>query len=196
MEKPQKPNVLFAIKIFQQLLVVTVAIIAVSLMGWQLAHAASAAEINQEANAALSKLYESTPAAKILAEKAKGILIFPRIVKAGLVVGGQYGEGCLRVGGKTVGYYNTVAASYGLQAGAQAFSYAMFFITDEALNYLNKSEGWEIGVGPSVVIVDAGVARTLTTTTLKSDVYAFIFGQKGLMAGIGLQGSKISKIDK
>ena len=109
---------------------------------------------------------------------------------------GQYGEGCLRVGGKTVGYYNTTAGSYGLQAGAQSFSYVMFFITGDALAYLKKSEGWEIGVGPSVVIVDAGMAKSLTSTTIKSDVYAFIFGQKGLMAGIGLQGSKISKINK
>jgi lipid-binding SYLF domain-containing protein len=98
------------------------------------------------------------------------------------------------VGGKTVGYYNTVAASYGLQAGAQSFGYAMFFMTDEALDYLKSSDGWEVGIGPSVVVVDEGVARTLTTTTGKDNIYAFIFNQEGLMAGLGIQGSKISNI--
>jgi lipid-binding SYLF domain-containing protein len=160
------------------------------------AHAGSAAEIDSDVDTALIKLYEKTPAAKELAKVAKGILVFPSIIKGGFIVGGQFGEGALRIGGKTEGYYNTAAASYGLQAGAQSFGYALFFITDKALDYLKKSEGWEIGVGPSVVIVDEGIAKSLTTTTAKSDIYAFFFDQKGLMAGLGLQGSKISKIDK
>ena len=160
------------------------------------AHAASAADIDRDADSALIKLYEKTPAAKELAKVAKGILVFPSIVKGGFIVGGQYGEGALRVGGKTVGYYNTAAASFGLQAGAQTFGYALFFITDKALAYLQSSEGWEIGVGPSIVIVDAGIAKSLTTTTAKSDIYAFFFDQKGLMAGMGIQGSKITKIEK
>ena len=158
--------------------------------------AASAAEIDRDVDSALLKLYEKTPAAKELAKVAKGILVFPSIIKGGFIVGGQYGEGALRMGAKTEGYYNTAAASYGLQAGAQSFGYALFFITDKALDYLKTSEGWEIGVGPSVVIVDEGVAKNLSTTTAKSDIYAFFFDQKGLMAGIGLQGSKITKIDK
>jgi lipid-binding SYLF domain-containing protein len=95
----------------------------------------------------------------------------------------------------TVGYYNTVAASYGLQAGIQKFGYALFFMSDSALQYLDKSDGWEIGVGPSIVIVDAGVAKTLSTTTARKEIYAFIFSQKGLMAGLGLQGSKITRIN-
>ncbi len=158
--------------------------------------AASAAEINRDANAALAKLYEKTPAAKQLAAQAKGILIFPNIVKAGFMFGAQYGEGALRKGNKTVGYYNTVAASYGLQAGVQAFGYALFFMNDSALGYLNKSEGFEIGVGPSIVVLDEGAAKTMTSTTITQDVYAIIFDQKGLMGGLGLQGSKISRIDK
>jgi lipid-binding SYLF domain-containing protein len=162
----------------------------------QEAYAASAAEIDRDVDSALLKLYEKTPAAKELSKVAKGILVFPSIIKGGFIVGGQYGEGALRMDGKTEGYYNTAAASYGLQAGAQSFGYALFFITDKALDYLKKSEGWEIGVGPSVVIVDEGVARSLTTTTAKSDIYAFFFDQKGLMAGIGLQGSKITRIEK
>ena len=160
------------------------------------AHAESAAGIDADADAALNKLYESQPVAKMLAEKAAAVLVFPNIVKAGFIVGGQYGQGALRKKGKTVGYYSTAAGSYGLQAGAQSFGYVLFLMTPSAVEYLDKSDGWEIGVGPSVVVVDAGIARTLTTTTLKSDVYAFIFDQKGLMAGVGIQGSKITRIEK
>ena len=156
--------------------------------------AGSAAEIDRDVDAALKALYASTPSAKELSTVAKGILVFPRIVKGGLIVGAQYGEGALRKGGQTAGYYRSVAASYGLQAGVQAFGYAMFFIRDDALNYLKKSDGWEIGVGPSITIVDKGAARALTTTTAKDDIYAFFFNQKGLMAGLGIQGSKITEI--
>jgi len=159
------------------------------------AGAATAGEIDKEVDLALEKLYASTPAAKELATVCKGVLVFPDVVKAGLIVGGQYGNGALRVEGKTVGYYNTVAASYGLQVGAQSFGYAMFLMNDSALDYLKKSDGWEVGVGPTVVVMDEGLAKTLTTSTAKDDIYAFIFGQKGLMAGIGIQGSKITQIN-
>ncbi len=160
------------------------------------ARAASAAGIDADVDAALIKLYEEQPVAKMLADKAVAILVFPNMVKAGFIVGAQYGEGALLKKGRTVGYYNSVAASYGLQAGAQSFGYVLFLMTPSAVHYLNRSGGWEIGVGPSVVVADEGVAPALTSTTLKSDVYAFIFDQKGLMAGIGLQGSKITKIKK
>jgi len=160
------------------------------------AYAASAAGIDADVDAALMRLYEEQPVAKMLAEKAVAILVFPNMVKAGFLVGAQYGEGALLKKGRTVGYYNSVAASYGLQAGAQSFGYVLFLMTPSAVHYLNRSGGWEIGTGPSIVVADEGVARTLTSTTLKSDVYAFIFDQKGLMAGIGLQGSKITTIRK
>ena len=159
------------------------------------AFADSSAEIDKEVELALERLYASTPAAQELSTISKGILIFPDVIKAGLIVGGQDGEGALLVNGETEGYYNTVAASYGLQAGAQSFGYAMFLMTDEALQYLHNSAGWEIGVGPTVVLVDKGAAKTLTTSTAKESIYAFIFAQEGLMAGLGLQGSKITKID-
>lgn len=159
------------------------------------AFAGSARVINQKVEVAMEALLASSPAAKEMAKIAKGVLVFPDIVKGGLIVGGQYGEGALIVDGKVVAHYNTVAASYGLQIGAQSFGYAMFFMTDSSLQYLKKSSGWEIGVGPSVVAVDKGLARTLTTSTAKADIYAFCFGQKGLMAGLGLQGSKITKIN-
>jgi lipid-binding SYLF domain-containing protein len=158
------------------------------------ASADSAHQIDREADAALARLYQEAPAAKSLASVAKGVLVFPSIVKGGLIVGGQYGEGALRKGGKTVAYYSTGGVSYGLQAGAQSFGYALFFMTESSLQYLDRSDGWEIGVGPSVVVVDEGIARNLTTTTARDDVYAFVFGQKGLMAGIGIQGSKITRI--
>lgn len=156
--------------------------------------AASASAINRDVDNALKQLYKSTPAAKKMAGIAKGILVFPDIIKGGFIIGGQYGEGALRVAGKTKGYYRTVAASYGLQAGAQKFGYALFFLSDDDLKYLKNSGGWEIGVGPSVVVVDEGAARSLTTTTARSGVYAFFFDQKGLMAGLGIQGSKITEI--
>ena len=158
------------------------------------AHAASAAKINKEVTAALKQLYAANPTAKLLGENAKAVLVFPSIWKAGFIIGGQGGNGALRKGGKTVGYYNSAAASYGLQAGVQGFGYAMFLMTDSAVEYLDKSDGWELGVGPSIVVIDKGMASSLTTTTLKDDVYAIIFDQKGLMAGIGIQGSKITKI--
>jgi lipid-binding SYLF domain-containing protein len=156
--------------------------------------AASASEIDRKATAALQKLYATTPEAQALAKKAKGILVFPSIVKGGFIVGGQFGDGALRVHGKSVSYYRSVAASYGLQAGVQSFGYVLMFMDDASLAYLDKSDGWEIGSGPSVVVVDKGTAKTLSSTTLRSGVYAFIFAQKGLMGGIGLQGSKITKI--
>jgi len=149
-----------------------------------------------DANAALNELYASEPLAKMISQKATAILVFPNIVRAGFIVGGHYGEGVLMRGGRVVAHYNSVAGSFGLQAGVQSFGYVMFLTTDKVIQYLDSSDGWEIGVGPTIVIVDKGMAKSMTTTTLKDDVYAFIFDQKGLMAGLGLQGSKITKLEK
>jgi lipid-binding SYLF domain-containing protein len=124
------------------------------------------------------------------------VLVFPSIYKAGFMFGAQYGDGALRQHGKTIGYYNSVAASYGLQAGVQVFGYALFFMTDSALAYLNKSGGFELGTGPSIAVLDKGAATAFTSTTLQSDMFAIFFNQKGLMGGLGIQGSKISKINK
>ena len=160
------------------------------------ARAASAAEINRDAKSVLEKLYAKSPQAKALGEKAKGVLVFPGITKGGFMVGGQFGEGALLKGGKTAGYYNTVQVSYGLQAGIQTYGYALFLMTDSAIKWIDKSDGWEIGTGPSIVVVDTGAAKSMTTTTLQSEIYAFFFHQKGLMGGLGLQGTKITKIKK
>jgi lipid-binding SYLF domain-containing protein len=152
--------------------------------------------VDDDVQAALQKLYASQPAAKRIGAQATAVLVFPNIVKAGFLIGGQYGTGALVQAGQIVGHYNSVAASYGLQAGAQTFGYALFLMNEKALAYLDQSDGWEIGVGPSIVIVDQGKAKTLTTTTLQDDVYASIFSQKGLMAGLGIQGSKITKVSQ
>jgi lipid-binding SYLF domain-containing protein len=156
---------------------------------------AEVAHINGAVDAALTKFFKDTPEAEIFRKEAKGILVFPNIVKGGFIFGAHYGKGALRKQDETVGYYSTVAASYGLQAGVQTFGYVMFFMNEKALEYLDQSEGWEVGVGPSIVLMDTGMAKSLTTTTGRSDVYAFTFGQQGLMAGVGLEGSKITRID-
>lgn len=158
------------------------------------AYAATAEDLHQDSQRALERLYAVNPLARKLSRDAKAILVFPNIVKAGLVFGGGYGEGELLKGGTVDGYYNSVTASWGLQAGAQTYGYAMFLMTDKALHYIHETHGWEVGVGPTVVIVDEGVAKNLSTTTLKEDAYAFIFGQQGLMAGVSIEGSKISPI--
>ena len=155
--------------------------------------ASTAAEIDRNVDAALASLYQQNPKAKNLAQSAKGVLVFPKIIKGGFIIGAQAGGGALRKNGKTAGYYNSVAVSYGLQAGIQWFGYAMYFMNDSALGYLDKSAGWEIGTGPSIVVVDKGAAGSLTSSSLQEDIYVFFFEQKGLMAGLGLQGTKISK---
>jgi lipid-binding SYLF domain-containing protein len=158
--------------------------------------AATAGELNRDARSALNKLYQKQASSKVLAQKAKAILVFPSMVKAGFMFGGQIGEGVLLKGGKPVAYYSSVAASYGFQAGIQSFGYALFFMNEAAIQQLNATNGFEIGVGPSIVLVDEGIGRSITSNTLTSDVYAFIFDQRGLMAGLGIQGSKISRIQK
>ena len=160
------------------------------------ARAASAAELSRDSRAALASLYARQPSAKVLGGKAKAILVFPSMMKAGFMFGGQVGEGVLFKGGKAAGYYNSVAASYGFQAGVQKFGYALFFMSNAALDQLDATRGFEVGVGPSLVVVDEGIGKSITSNTITSDVYAFIFDQKGLMAGVGIQGSKITRINK
>lgn len=160
------------------------------------AQAATSAELNANGQAALRRLYAQSDRARRYGREARAVLVFPKIVKAGFMIGGQGGEGVLLVGGKPAGYYKIGAASFGFQAGGQSFSYALFLMNDAALTYLRKSDGWAIGSGPSVVVVDKGVAKSTTSTTIAKDVYAFPFGQKGLMAGLGLEGSKITQIRK
>lgn len=158
------------------------------------AEAATASSLAAKSRAALNQLYAANPKARTLGEKAYAVLIFPEILKAGFVIGGQHGEGAMLQKGKPTAFYSISAGSYGLQAGAQKYGYALFFMTPGALAYLDKSSGWSVGTGPSVVFVDEGFAKSMNTTTLKDDVYALAFGQKGLMAGAGIEGAKIRRI--
>lgn len=150
--------------------------------------------LDASARTALANLLARTSNAKVVSERATAVLVFPRITKVGLIFGGQYGEGVLFRDGKATAYYSTLGGSWGLQAGAQQYGYAMFFMNEQALAALNSSNGFEIGVGPTVVFVDQGMANLLTTMNLQSDIYAFVFSQRGLMAGLGLRGNRIARL--
>jgi lipid-binding SYLF domain-containing protein len=170
------------------------AALTVALLAPAAAFASDRAALERDARNAYNKLVARVPAAKALSREADAVLVFPKITKAGLVIGGQYGDGVLFRGDKIVGYFNTSGASYGFQAGAQQYGYAMFLMNEKAVHALTKNEGFEVGVGPSVVVVDQGMGKTMTTTTATEDIYAFIFSQKGLMAGVGIQGNKITPV--
>jgi len=156
---------------------------------------ASASQIAAASRAAIESLCAQNPAARALRLKARGMLVFPAVVKGGFVIGAQGGNGAMiRDTGEISGFYQTAAASYGLQAGIQEFGYALFFMDDDAYRNINRSGGWEVGSSPSLVIVDRGVAASLSTTTINKGTYAFFFDQRGLMGGLSLQGSKITRI--
>jgi lipid-binding SYLF domain-containing protein len=151
-------------------------------------------DLNRDSDRALRMLEGSNPAAAAIARQARAVLVFPNIVKAGFVFGGAYGEGELRHGSRIDGYYNSVTGSWGFQAGIQSYGYVVYLMTNRAVSYLHRTQGLEIGVGPTVVIVNQGVAANLSTSTLKDDAYAFIFDQHGLMGGVSIEGTKISPI--
>ena len=153
----------------------------------------ASADLISDSRRAVQQLVAQNPAAARCKSKAVAVLVFPDIMKAGFIIGAQGGKGILFVHGHPKGRYRTVAASYGLQAGVQKYGYALFLMSQDAVNWVNNTRGWEIGSGPSVVIVDKGMARSFTTDTLHSGIYAFTFDQQGLMAGLGLQGSKIMR---
>jgi lipid-binding SYLF domain-containing protein len=156
-------------------------------------HTASADDLTSQSRAALQQLVAQNPAAAKADRKASAVLVFPDVVKAGFILGAQGGKGILFVHGRPNGRYRTVAVSYGLQVGVQKYGYALFLMSQKAVNWVNNTRGWEIGTGPSVVIVDKGMARSFSTDTMHSGIYAFTFDQQGLMAGLGLQGSKIMR---
>lgn len=158
------------------------------------ARAASARALTTDAKRALAALYGVQPKTRELTRRAKAVLVFPRIVKAGFLLGGLSGDGALLAQGRATRFYNISAASFGLQAGVERFAYALFLMNDKAMAYLDHSDGWAIGTSPNIVIADKGFARSANTTTLRDDVYAFPFELKGLMAGVGLEGSKITRI--
>jgi lipid-binding SYLF domain-containing protein len=166
--------------------------------------APSAAEdmsaLDEDVHAAIEALKVTSPAAVALAKGARAVLIFPTITKAGFIVGAEYGQGALikpkQGGGYYIdGHYSIKAASYGLQAGVQTYGFALMLMNDGAVEHVETSPNWDLGVGPSIVVVDQGMAKTLSAQTASDAIYAFTFGQKGLMAGLGLRGSKITPID-
>jgi lipid-binding SYLF domain-containing protein len=160
------------------------------------AAAASNDPLETDAEYALQMLYDSSPSAAKMGQDAKAILVFPEVVKIGFMFAGGFGEGVLIKDGKVVDHYNTTSGSYGFQAGAHRYGYAVFLMTDDAVKYLDRSKGWEIGAGPSITMIDHGRAKKITSTTMNTDAVAVVFGQRGLMAGVGIEGSKISLIDR
>ena len=170
--------------------------VLVLLAGSAPGRAGTAGEINAGVNATLDRIYRQIPGTRVLAAKAAGILVFPTVVKAGVGIGGEYGEGAMRVGGKTVAYYNTVAASVGFQLGAQARSVIIMFMTADALASFQRIDGWKVGVDGSVALITVGAGGSFDTDKITSPVIGFITDNKGLMYNLTLEGSKISRISR
>ena len=156
--------------------------------------AASASEIDAKAGLALDALLRQSPTARALADRAVAVLVFPDVVRGGFGFGGQFGQGALRRGGVTTAYYSLASASFGFQIGAQSFAETYFFMTEEALAYLERSSGWEVGADAKVAVADQGFSADATSTTVAQPIVVFVTGQKGLMAGAVVEGSKISRI--
>jgi lipid-binding SYLF domain-containing protein len=160
------------------------------------ANAASARELNTSVDVALDNLVREIPGSQNLLSQAKGVLVFPRVYKAGIGFGGEYGEGALRIGGTTVDFYNIASASFGFQLGAQKKTIVLLFMDDNSLNSFRNSQGWRAGVDASVALIKVGAGGEVDTSTVKAPVVGFVIGQKGLMYNLTLEGSKISKINK
>lgn len=182
-------------RIFHNLLIVSAAALSIGgTTGW--AYAGSVADLETDSAQSLSTLYKNSKTAELMGRQAKAILVFPNVIKAGLIFGGSYGEGVLMRDGKVVDYYNSVSGSWGWQAGAESYAYVVFLMSDKAVKYLTQSKGWEFGVGPTVVAGEAGMAKNISTSTLQEDAYAFISDQQGLMVSLSIEGTKISQIKK
>jgi lipid-binding SYLF domain-containing protein len=160
------------------------------------AEAASANEVNTSVNEAINRFYKQVDGAKEFMAQAKAVLVMPNVTKAGFIVGGQYGEGALRVGGKTNAYYNLIAGSYGFTFGAERIDILIAFMTEDALKGFQKVKGWEVGVDANVALIEVGGGKRLDTTTLRDPVVGFVFDAKGLMVDISLKGAKFTRIKK
>jgi len=171
-------------------------VIAGALLISGMAIASSADKIDREVEKTIDVFKEKVNGSEVFLAQAAGYLIFPKVYKAGFVFGAESGEGALIVAGKTVDYYRTSAGSFGLQAGAQAKSVVIAFMTEDSLSKFRNSTGWKVGVDGSVALVDIGVGKTIDTNNIKDPVVGFIFGSKGLMYNLTLEGSKFSKLDK
>ena len=158
--------------------------------------AKTAKEIDASVDAAIERFYKQVKGAQEFVQKSKGMLVMPNVVKGAFIVGGEYGEGALRINGKTVDYYNTVSGSIGFQIGGQSKDIILLFMTDEALNKFRASKGWEAGIDGNVALITVGAGERADTMTLKDPIVAFVFDAKGLIADISLKGAKFSKLDK
>lgn len=159
-------------------------------------HAKTAKEIDASVDVAIQRFYKQVKGAKEFVNASKGMLVMPNVVKGAFIIGGEYGEGALRVGGKSVDYYNTISGSIGFQIGGQAKDIILLFMTDEALKQFRASSGWEAGVDGNVALITVGAGERADTTTLKDPIVGFVFDAKGLIADISLKGAKFSKLDK
>ena len=177
-------------KILRRLALIVTLLFAASVM------AASADKLNRKSDQALQLFEEQIKDAEIFLNQAAGYLVFPRVIKAGLVFGAETGEGVLRVGGSTVGYYRTTSGSVGFQLGAQAKSIIIVFLTRDSLDKFRNSSGWKIGVDGSVALIDVGAGKTIDSDNIRDPVVGFIFGSKGLMYNLTLEGSKFTRLDK
>jgi len=171
-------------------------ILGLAVLNLDQACAADAREIDVSVNVALEQFREEVKGADEFLAGAKGYLVFPKVVKAGIGVGGEYGEGALRIGEKTEAYYSTASASIGLQLGVQKKSIIIVFLSGQSLDKFRKSEGWEVGVDGSVALIKVGAGGSIDSTNIKDPIVAFVFGQKGLMYNLTLEGSKFTKLNK
>lgn len=172
----------------------SIALLACSMFFTGTASAASAKEINIKVNNTLKQFKQKVGGASEFLNKAEGVLVFPEVIKAGIGIGGEYGEGALRIKGKTVSYYSTASASIGFQLGAQVKSVIIVFLSKPALDKFRKSSGWEVGVDGSVALVELGAGKAIDSTSYQKPIVGFIFGNKGLMYNLTLEGSKFTRI--
>ena len=160
------------------------------------AHAASARSINVDVDATLNHFYEKVSGSRELVDRAAGVLVFPSVVKAGMGIGGEYGEGALRIRNRTQGYFNTVSASFGFQLGVQSRSVIFLFTSADALNRFRQTQGWKVGVDASVTVVTIGAGGSIDSNQINNPVLAFVFDAQGLMYNLTLEGTKISRIQR
>jgi lipid-binding SYLF domain-containing protein len=180
---------------FGKVALVVAAVILLGMGASEVAWAKTAKEINANVNACLDRFYRQVPGSKEAAAKAKGVLVLPGVIKAGFIVGGEYGQGAMRVDKKTVGYYNIVSGSIGMQIGAEDKDIVILFMTDEAMDKFKSTQGWEAGVDANVAVVTMGAGNRVDFTKINDPVVAFVFDVKGLMADVSLKGAKITKIN-
>ena len=183
-------------KLTDRIIIALVLLLAVSLFTAGESLSATAKEIDASVDVALDRFYKDVKGAKEFAKSAKALLVLPGVVKGGFVFAGEYGEGAMRIGGKTVDYYNIASASFGLTIGAQKKDIIIAFMTDEALKKFRATQGWEAGVDGNLALWDIGAGTRLDTTTMKDPIVAFVFDSKGFMADLSLKGAKITKLDK